>query len=247
MRRPAPRVWLHHTVTAASPAQQIVRQIERDHRAKFGVGPGYSFLVELGNGVAYEGQGWGWVGAHTGGDNSLSHGIAVIGNLQDRALTAVARQTIVELIVGGVYGGHIADPPTIGAHGDAPRAQTACPGRHGRAALDAIRAAVTDELARPVTPQEAAMRFNLIDFALAPGMDPDNKGRIPFWGVDKHGAVFAFNGAPDYGAVNRLDGEPAHDDIVGIQAYAAGYVIVRDDGHQEPDGSWNASTYVFQR
>ena len=40
---------------------------------------GYSFVIG-GDGRIYEGRGWGRVGAHTKGQNSVSYGIGFIGN-----------------------------------------------------------------------------------------------------------------------------------------------------------------------
>lgn len=158
MRTPAPRTWIHHTA-AAFPrdptwterlffkrACAYVREIQTYHQASKGWNDiAYSFLVLgafFGRRWVFEGRGWGIVGAHTEGDNSSSHGIAVIGNCDVTKPRRGVVKAIRTLIDRGCQRGSIASPrrdhPT-GGHRDAPGAATACPGRYLYSRLDDMR------------------------------------------------------------------------------------------------------------
>jgi len=62
---------------------------------------GYNFLVAE-DGSVYEGRGWDTVGAHTYGYNSVSIGIAFIGNFSYRKPSAAALNAAKQLISYGV-------------------------------------------------------------------------------------------------------------------------------------------------
>ncbi|XP_077865223.1 peptidoglycan recognition protein 3-like [Saccoglossus kowalevskii] len=87
---------------------------------------GYSFLIGQ-DGNAYEGRGWGVVGAHTYGFNSRSHGIAFMGNFNSRKPNAAALQAAKNLIQCGIDENKIKSNYFLYGHRDVKR--TECPGR----------------------------------------------------------------------------------------------------------------------
>jgi hypothetical protein len=253
MTSPAPRVFLHHTVTATSPATSIVRSIEDVHVRRFGVGPGYSFLIEVANGIVYEGQGWGRVGAHTHNNNSTSHGIAFIGDFQERSLPAVARRAAVDLIVDGVRLGHIAAGPHIGPHSDV--SQTACPGDRVRSEIPTIRALVADALRNSPTPppeeDDMPARCAVID----PKASADRHGRVAHWQVAyRTGAIRALNGARDLHPQDWADFAAFRDasrlEVVdAVYDTAADKLVYAFDDLVDPDGPgqpYTSATFAFR-
>ena len=104
--RPAPYAIIHHT--ASQPCFNIpecvlsVRNIQSYHIDSNGWNDiGYNFLVG-GDGVIYEGRGWGIQGAHTYGYNAKSIGIALIGNFQNAQPTAAQLQATQYLLTLGL-------------------------------------------------------------------------------------------------------------------------------------------------
>jgi N-acetylmuramoyl-L-alanine amidase len=134
---PAPaadELWLHHSATR-SPGlgatfeqdAATVRQLEDIGQQRFGGGISYTFAVTE-SGRVFEGTGPMRVGSHTGGRNTRSRGLVLIGNYErarptDPQLTAVA-----ELIRHGNRVGWWRTDRLNGGHRDAPKAATACPG-----------------------------------------------------------------------------------------------------------------------
>ena len=87
---------LHHT-TGSYVSAQTVRQIQSFH-----MGPdrkwadvAYSWLVAP-DGTVFEGRGWDWTGAHTKGYNSVSVGIAYVGDGR-LAVPEVAKRAILSV------------------------------------------------------------------------------------------------------------------------------------------------------
>lgn len=80
----------------------IIRNIQKYHieSARFS-DIGYNFLIG-GDGNSYEGRGWDFVGAHTGGHNTGSIGIAFIGMFDETPPTAVQLNAAKKLIEEGV-------------------------------------------------------------------------------------------------------------------------------------------------
>ena len=62
---------------------------------------GYSWLIGE-DGAAYEGRGWGVVGAHTRGYNSNSYAFSVMGNFMNRNPNAAALRAVRNIIACGV-------------------------------------------------------------------------------------------------------------------------------------------------
>ena len=79
MKTPVPKAWIHHTVTTAtSDPVADVKAVEAIGVSRFGI-MSYCYLYHPPTRTWYEGAGM-TVGAHTGGQNSTSLGLSVIGN-----------------------------------------------------------------------------------------------------------------------------------------------------------------------
>lgn len=122
-------VFLHHTAGPRAgtvvEAFSILRDMQRRHMAnRRQVDIGYSWLVDD-EGNQYTGRGWGVVGGHTGGYNATSHGVAYIGNANDRIPTEMAFAAIIDLLDehDQSYG-----PGFVRPHREVGR--TDCPGQH---------------------------------------------------------------------------------------------------------------------
>jgi hypothetical protein len=151
---PAREVWLHHSVTAApDPAPPFadddaaVRTLESIGQQRFGGGISYTFAITP-SGRVYEGHGVDRRGAHTGGRNSISRAICLIGNYEAARPTPAMLDSVVELLREGAVRGWWTAPRLTGGHRDAPGASTSCPGRFAHAAIPSIndRAAQEAEL-----------------------------------------------------------------------------------------------------
>lgn len=128
--RPAPFAVIHHTAGAACTTQaacsQQMRNIQSFHMDSNGWADiGYNFLVG-GDGVVYEGRGWGRQGAHAPGYNNQSVGIAFIGTFSNGLPTLAARNAAQQLISCGVPLGHIRQLHNVIGHRQA--VATLCPG-----------------------------------------------------------------------------------------------------------------------
>lgn len=171
---PTQKLIVHHTVTAnADPdPAATVRAIYQYHVQSRGfIDIAYNFLVDA-NGIIYKGRysgpngtchqdtltgenakGRGVTGAHTGGWNSGTMGIAVLGNYEEVPLPEATRAALVEHLAWESER-HLLDPmatstftnpagggsriaPNISGHRD--WSATACPGGHLYAALPLIR------------------------------------------------------------------------------------------------------------
>jgi hypothetical protein len=137
-------VWLHHSVTAApntSPPfdddDAAVRTLEDIGQQRFGGGISYTFAVTP-SGRVYEGHGVDRRGAHTGGRNSISRAICLIGNYEVAEPPPAMLDSVVELLVEGVRQGWWPAARLTGGHRDAPGASTSCPGRFAEAAIPTI-------------------------------------------------------------------------------------------------------------
>nr|AEW43446.1 peptidoglycan recognition protein [Solen grandis] len=127
---PVSRVFIHHTTgstcSSKSSCSASVRGIQNYHMDSNGWNDiGYSFLV--GNdGRVYEGRGWDVSGAHTQNYNSVSYGVAFIGDFSSSLPSASARTAAQNLISCGVQSGKISSSYTLSGHRDV--GTTACPG-----------------------------------------------------------------------------------------------------------------------
>lgn len=92
----------------------------------------------------------------------------------------------------------------------------------------------------PTTPQEAHMLVpGIVDTAIVPGANADDKGRYPFWAVQADGSVLAFNGAPFHGSCPGVGVKTSA--VIAIHPTPAGYVLLSCDA----DDHAGASTYAF--
>jgi hypothetical protein len=132
---PAREVWLHHSATTAPPASAsleldtiAVRLLEEIGHARFGAGISYTFVIPP-SGRIFEGHGIGRRGTHTGGRNSTSRGICLLGNYEHVEPTRAQLDAVAQLLAHGAGAGWWARAALAGGHRDVKA--TACPG--GRA------------------------------------------------------------------------------------------------------------------
>ena len=140
---PSPELWLHHSASSGSD-EITVKAIQAFHQASPPAGRGwndiaYSFLVD--NDAPdidiFEGRGPGISGAHTGGHNTISHAICLIGNYDTSTPTAAALERIAHLVAYGYDQGWWPLGFT-GGHRDV--GSTSCPGGKLYALIDSINA-----------------------------------------------------------------------------------------------------------
>ncbi|KAJ0183893.1 hypothetical protein K1T71_000316 [Dendrolimus kikuchii] len=120
IRQPVPWVIITHTATESCTTQSEclfrVRLIQTYHiesRKWFDIG--YNFLV-AGDGSAYYGRGWDYIGAHTLGYNKYSIGIAFIGTFNNEAPPKKQIEACEKLIKRGVELGKISKDYKLFAH-----------------------------------------------------------------------------------------------------------------------------------
>uniref|UniRef100_A0A671LIH5 Peptidoglycan-recognition protein SC2-like n=1 Tax=Sinocyclocheilus anshuiensis TaxID=1608454 RepID=A0A671LIH5_9TELE len=107
----------------ASPAQTVIIH----HTA---------FLIS-GDGMVYEGRGWGIVGAHAKEHNFNSVGIAFMGNFNDEMPSSASLSALLRLLHIGVLHGHVRPNVVLVGHRDV--AKTECPGEYLYALLPKLR------------------------------------------------------------------------------------------------------------
>jgi len=151
---PASEVWLHHSVTVApdlvppfDDEYAAMRTLERIGQDRFGGGISYTWAA-MPSGRIYQGHSVDRRGAHTGGRNSIARAVVLVGNYENQVTTAAQREAVVDLLTHAREQGWIRQARLDGGHRDAPGAATACPGRHGMAAIGDInrRAAEEDDM-----------------------------------------------------------------------------------------------------
>ncbi|KAL4236848.1 N-acetylmuramoyl-L-alanine amidase [Mactra antiquata] len=130
MSLPVSKVFIHHTATSSCSTSRTcsarVRSIQNYHmNSRRWNDIGYNFLVG-GDGNVYEGRGWSGVGAHTANHNSVSLGVAMIGNYMNDLPSSDAIRAAKELIECGVERSKISTFYDLFGHRDA--SQTTCPG-----------------------------------------------------------------------------------------------------------------------
>lgn len=126
--------WLHHSVskqlTAAASYDEDaaqVRAIENTGQTRFKGGISYTFLV-MPSGRVFEGTGISRVGSHTGGRNTGSAGICLVGNYETNRPTEDQLEAVAQLLAHGVTAGWWTTPTLTGGHKDV--SATACPGKN---------------------------------------------------------------------------------------------------------------------
>ncbi|XP_016840423.1 peptidoglycan-recognition protein LC isoform X6 [Nasonia vitripennis] len=127
---PPKKVIIYHTVTGFCSTKlkcsQIVRGIQEFHMDEQDYADiGYNFLIG-GDGRVYVGRGWGVVGAHTYGQNSISIGVAFIGDYRYRNPTLQQVDAANKLFEIGVQEKELAEDYKVLGHRQV--AVTASPG-----------------------------------------------------------------------------------------------------------------------
>lgn len=154
---PVAEVWLHHTVTAPPPNDlaaeaRAMRQIEDIGQSRFGGGVSYTFAV-MPSGRVYEGTGAGRRGAHTGGRNSISHAIVLVGNYDRVGMSPAQERAIADLLAYGRVRGWWKQARLTGGHRDTKA--TGCPGNAAYARIGHINSLVGVAPALvPTSPEE---------------------------------------------------------------------------------------------
>jgi N-acetylmuramoyl-L-alanine amidase len=106
-----------------------IQDFHMDDRAFSDIG--YNWLIG-GDNRAYEGRGWGYVGAHTYGCNSNAVAISLMGNYDTATPTTDMMKATRDIIDCGIQQGYIAPWATVRmfGHRDSPCSSTACPGQN---------------------------------------------------------------------------------------------------------------------
>ncbi|XP_020793319.2 peptidoglycan recognition protein 6 [Boleophthalmus pectinirostris] len=126
-------LYIHHTAQPSQPCLTFdqcaadMRSMQRYHQNTNGWADiGYSFVAGS-DGNLYEGRGWNWMGAHTAGQNSISYGVAFIGDYTSvlpsgQSLELVRNKfTTCAVRLGNLVSSYI-------VHGHRQASATSCPG-----------------------------------------------------------------------------------------------------------------------
>ncbi|GMU39205.1 MAG: hypothetical protein AMXMBFR23_00710 [Chloroflexota bacterium] len=172
-RTPVRAVVLHHTAGWYGPTlgadatpeaeRAQIDALARDHRARFGIGPGYHYLA-FPSGRLYAAGKWGTHRAHTAGRdpasgerwNVVAIGVCAFGDFEAGPPAAGTLRALRDALdeIRRTAGAPLpvvahGSAPTVDAAGRATPQATACPGRHLRAWLvgpdagsEALRAAI---------------------------------------------------------------------------------------------------------
>lgn len=202
MALPARRMWFHHTVTGVTDNPDAdVRTVERIGVQRFGR-MSYSWLHHPRTpGQVFEGAGL-TVGAHTGGYNSSTFGVVLIGNYEVTPVTDAAIVDVAGLYARLVHEEHLRPDAAIDPHQLVK--QTSCPGRHALGRLGELRALARDMVAglAPVPSPPTVPAGSSFDREVAAAMDTidvRNAHRMPVAGrhVDNlQGLLFAASQLP---------------------------------------------------
>lgn len=143
MIMPAAISYIHHTVTSGKPRTKAQEKAHMRELQQIAFNRGFSDIsynfVIFPSGRIYKGRGWGVVGAHTEGSNSVAHAFCFVGNFETDRPTAKALEATADLHRRGVKNCYIKRTAPIKGHREAPGAATACPGRNLFSKLDDIR------------------------------------------------------------------------------------------------------------
>uniref|UniRef100_A0A671LHD9 Peptidoglycan-recognition protein SC2-like n=2 Tax=Sinocyclocheilus anshuiensis TaxID=1608454 RepID=A0A671LHD9_9TELE len=137
MKSPAQTVIIHHTALRNCDSISQLAHIQHMHMQERGFDDiGYNFLIS-GDGMVYEGRGWGIVGAHAKEHNFNSVGIAFMGNFNDEMPSSASLSALLRLLHIGVLHGHVRPNVVLVGHRDV--AKTECPGEYLYALLPKLR------------------------------------------------------------------------------------------------------------
>ncbi len=153
---PTAELWLHHFAGRWHGASGM-RACQNFHMDTNGWNDiAYSFCVDT-DGVIYEGRGAGIAGGHTKGHNTISHAICLMGNFDVDELPRAMVRAVAALAAHGQSHGWWGD--WTGGHREASGASTACPGKHGMAALPDIRALTAQYRGQPTQEDDTLYLF----------------------------------------------------------------------------------------
>uniref|UniRef100_A0A8C8DV71 Peptidoglycan recognition protein 6 n=1 Tax=Oryzias sinensis TaxID=183150 RepID=A0A8C8DV71_9TELE len=130
---PLTYLFIHHTASPSQPCLTFeqcsadMRSMQRFHQEERGWDDiGYSFVAGS-DGNVYEGRGWKWQGAHTGGYNSKGYGVSFIGDytstLPSQHAMALVRDQLASCAVAG---GRLVSSYILKGHRQ--MVSTSCPG-----------------------------------------------------------------------------------------------------------------------
>ncbi|MCT2587988.1 N-acetylmuramoyl-L-alanine amidase [Actinophytocola sp. S1-96] len=219
---PASEVWLHHSVTIAPDLAYVdanrdgvdddearaMRTLEAIGEQRFGRGISYTFAV-MPSGRVYEGHGVDRIGAHTGGRNSISRAIVLVGDFTRYALTEAQLRAVAALLQHGHAAGWWRRARLNGGHQQAPGASTACPGRYAMSAIPRINRLA----AGPPVDQTPGEDDDVIRF-----MKGDSRAPLPGDGGTYGDVVFKVEYAHEFGAIAVRTRVPNANDP-GFRAY----------------------------
>lgn len=185
---PTPRLWLHHGASGSSTVATARAYIRWHINNNGWLDGGYSFIIAAGQ--VLELRGAGRQGAHTGGDNSGSHGICLAGDYSSRTPASRDVDALVWLVAHGAARGWWASPRFTGGHRDSPggkRTRTTCPGGALHRRIPTINAAAATLAAEPngdtMSWRDVARRF-VIDRGISDGSRPDDPTtRVESWAM----------------------------------------------------------------
>jgi hypothetical protein len=145
---PVSLLFAHHTVTGMDIGPSAGLATEKAHMRfledvrGFSIGVPYNHCI-FQSGRVYEGQGWGRMGAHTCNTdlsrcwNTVSHGVAFIGNYETQRLTGAQIESFQKLMAQGKERGFHTRNVTVDPHRKVKA--TACPGADVMRNLDRLR------------------------------------------------------------------------------------------------------------
>ena len=121
-----------------------MRTLEDIGQQRFGGGISYTWAA-MPSGRIYQGHSVSRRGAHTKGRNTIARAVVLVGNYENRVTTDAQREAVANLLRHAHQRGWIKQARLNGGHQEAPGAMTACPGRHGMAAIDHINTLAVSE------------------------------------------------------------------------------------------------------
>lgn len=155
---PVSEAWLHHSVTIApdllppyDDEYQAMRTLESIGQQRFGRGISYTFCV-MPNGRVYEGHSVNRIGAHTGGRNTGSIGICLVGNYQANAMSDALVHSVAALLRHCAKQRWLTSPRLNGGHRDVKA--TGCPGDSAYRQISRINTLALQNPTLPDPPEE---------------------------------------------------------------------------------------------
>jgi len=152
---PTPELWLHHTGSSGLHGAAGMRSLQANARSGGYVDLEYTVVVDT-DGTIYMSRGVGRDTAATGGRNSISHAICVMGNFENDPATDRIVDTVASCVLWLSAQRAIQSAQITGPHRDAPGNSTACCGRNLIARIGDINRAVAGGGVTPPAPTPPA-------------------------------------------------------------------------------------------